>query len=320
MVQLSRRSELLLGLVGLLLSAGALTAVLSLLIWPERVHTERLQLRMFSTAAEVDLMVYETYWPSSPQYACKQAAPCCLQMKFTILPPPTFPSYVNLPYGEATSTTPELGHQEACRLGVAFAKRLEERPVLFIAKDNDNKVFFNESSGANIAEYWQTWPGADPDQPSLVVDERRGDGVTIGAGFLLAVCCVGLTLSSALLILRIYDDLHTIRAGAAAGEEGMRRAEFSRLNNDEEQEQAALADRGALTGDSGGFADSRSQTRAHPTHELGDFDGDIEMEEQRLSRGHGSGGDADPPSRSARSSANAAALEEQPGGFGEQVR
>jgi hypothetical protein len=303
MVRLSRRNELVLGVLVFAISVGALALVIKLLIWPQRRHVEPLQLlteKIEFIQPDPRFLPSDTDPPSVLRpYLCKQRALCCLQLQ--LLRPPNPTSFVNLPYGVTNAANPtQEDKQGACRTAVAFLGRLGDSPVVFIDRDDDNSVYFNQTTGADIAEYWQTWPGPDPAHPSLYIEVERGDGVTVGAGFLLSVSCVGIVLSSLLLLLRLYDDLHPIAKGSAA-EEGLRRSDFSRLNEvddgDEEAQQQQFASerthrqQGSLDGSgSGGSGDgaggsgggsSRTSSRTGSTHELGEFDGDIELVEER---------------------------------------
>jgi len=286
MARLSRRNELLLGVLVLCVSVSALALVLKLLVWPEMRHREQLHL----VTRVADDVAGETYGTNNPNFKCKQRAPCCLQLMLLFGPlgkQPQFTSFVNLPYGLATATTPELSRTEACTLGSDFLGRLGSTPVTFIDPDDNNNVYFNISSGANIAEYWQTWPGNDPAHPSLYVEVERGEGVTVGAGFLLAVSCAGILLSSFLLLLRLYDDCHTV-PNTSATEEKVRRSDFSPLTEAAADDEVQFARdmerggplRGTLNTAAGPLAGGRAMPHSIPSHKLASID--IELEEHRL--------------------------------------
>lgn len=205
-------------------------------------------------------------------------------------------SLVDLPYGLAIHGQPALNHTAACIRARDFAQSLRDPVVLYLDVDDQNNAFFNQSTGASTPDYSLTYD-AHASPPGLVVMRSVGDGIRVGGGFLLTLCCVGIVLSAGMLALRVWDDMTWAkRATLSAEGEGnnARHArQFSPLGADDADDADDSSSYRLATSppphthsvNRGRSSQSRSShvALAHP----GDFHGDIELEEQRQRRERG---------------------------------
>ena len=233
-------------------------------------------------------------------------APCWLSIDFVILlPDPSLTggvrqmtSLLDLPYGIAIHGQPALNRTAACILARDFAQSLRDSVALYIDVDDQNNAFFNQSTGASTPDYSRTYD-AHASPPGLVIMRSVGDGIRVGGGFLLTLCCVGIVLSAGMLGLRVWDDLTwSKRATLSAEGEGStaRRArQFSPLGAEDGDDSssyrlATSPSRNSQSANRGRPSQSRS-SRTGALAGQGEFHGDIELEEQR--QRHERGDDSD---------------------------
>lgn len=263
MARITRRQETLLLCSIFLSSIVGLVLVITLVVLPSLPHQSRVDLVLHRHAGVMEINTYDR-----PQYSSSEAAAACwLSARFLVdgngmstIAGVSFTSSVDLPYGHASN-----GTATGCEPALAFIDRHPGGSFLnlFIAADDHNAVYFNESTGAATTDWSRTYnPHVDP--PTLEVYKRVGSGITVGGGFLLALCIVFFLVPSGLFWLRCYEDRNPQSyAEATAEEQHIKEREglaFTPLSDSPNDDEEADRRHGARRTGGGGSAGSARET------------------------------------------------------------